>query len=356
MSKHQRTACILVVATALVGGCQAAQPGPGRSPVAPAATNSGPPAESLPATPPPMASADATSPSLTPPPSSTPSPSVAAAATPGNLERVATVERDGIRVRIELQRNPLPAGEPSWVRVTVTNTGRNEVTWLHDGCALAAWVGGESLVAWAEGADLPQQAQRFKQYALGTYVGPPLPPARLAFVPRKMLGTGSYGCADIGISEYIKPGKHIRQTLWWTGFTDVNRALPPTGPARITATASYYWRGRKEPARIADQSLDLALGAWISGGTDAGRLSPAQIIDAAVADPAFAGYLETQELANGREEIAWYDAAHGVWEVGVMPWYETTPPRIHGVLVDPVAGEIRGVLDRAWNEQADGFP
>jgi hypothetical protein len=275
---------------------------------------------------------------------------------PADLRRVVTAKGDGIRIRIELARNPLVAGERNRVDVTVTNTGRGVMTWFHDGCAQPVSVYGESLVAWDPGRQLSPQGQMFKQYALGTYNGQPLPGARIRFVPKAMLGKGSYGCADLGMADRVKPGASLRRTLWWTGYTDVNRALPPTGPLRIDATAGYFWHGTKEPERIADRAYELSLDAWVVGGTGAGRLSPAQVVDAAVADPGFAALLETQTLANGREEIAWYDAGTDTWEVGVMPWYETVPPQIHGVRVDAVTGAILGQLDRPWDEEVDGFP
>ena len=83
-------------------------------------------------------------------------------------------------------------------------------------------------------------------------------------------------------------------------------------------------------------------------------LSSAQVVDAAVADPQFAAYLGAQELASGREEIACYDAESDALEVGVMPWYETEPPRIHGALVHPVTGAILGILT-GRGTRADGF-
>ncbi len=85
-------------------------------------------------------------------------------------------------------------------------------------------------------------------------------------------------------------------------------------------------------------------------------MSPAQAIDAALSDPDFAAYVETQAIANGRAEIAWYDPERDLWEIGVMPWYETEPPRIHGVLIDAVTGVIRGPLDRPWDQDVDPFP
>ena len=162
--------------------------------------------------------------------------------------------------------------------------------------------------------------------------------------------------ADIGISETIEPGETLRETRWWSGFTALNRALPPAGPATIRGFAGYYWRG-KEPSDIAAQTIELELdGTWTVSDVAADRLSPAQAIDAALADPDFAAYVETQAIADGRAEIAWYHPDRDLWEIGVMPWYETEPPRIHGVLVDAVTGAIFGPLDRSWIEAVDLFP
>lgn len=361
MSRQTRMGLALAV---LLAGCQGATIPPGTTGLGP--TSPAPSPAAMPS--PPSGSRSPTDPPSPAPstpggaapssgPQSTRTASRPSSPTPPSDLRTAAVRRhDGIRVRVELQRNPLVAGEPSWVRVTVTNTGTDVVTWFHDGCALAAWVGGESQVPWAEGRRLPAQAQMFKQYALGTFNGQPLPPASIRYVPAEMLGAGSYGCADIGMTDRIKPGGKLRQTLWWSGYTDVNRALPPSGPMLIKATAAYYWRGTREPDDIPDQAIDLALDAWVVGGTGVDRLSPAEVVDAAVADPAFAAFLETQPLANGREEIAWYDAGADAWEVGVMPWYETEPPRIRGVRIHPVTGEVLGPLDRPWDEEADGAP
>ena len=124
---------------------------------------------------------------------------------------------------------------------------------------------------------------------------------------------------------------------------------------RIRGFAGYYWRG-KEPTDIPDQAIELELDAWVISDAAAERLSPAQAVDAALSDPSFAAYLQTQKIADGRAEIAWYDADRDLWEIGVMPWYETEPPRIHGVLVDAVTGRILGSLDRPWDEDVDPFP
>ncbi len=275
---------------------------------------------------------------------------------PPDLARITVKERNHIRVEIELERNPLPAGQVSWVKASVTNEGRTDVTWFHDGCAEPVSVHGVSQVAWPMGEEHQGQAGMFKTYALGgSIAAAPDPHGMLSFVEKERISTGSTGCADIGISETIKPGKSVKTIRWWSGFTDPQRALPAAGPTTIQGFAGYYWRG-KEPTDITDHVIKLELDAWIISDTAGARLSPAQAVDAGLADATFATYLDTQAIANGRAEIAWYDADQNLWEIGVMPWYETEPPRIHGVLVDAVTGTIIGPLDRPWDEKVDPFP
>lgn len=267
-----------------------------------------------------------------------------------------SAERDEIRVEIELQRNPLPAGQPSWVKVRVANEGRSPVTWFHDGCAQLAAVYGRSKVAWPMGVEQQGGAAAFKLNALGGYSArDPDPDATITFVRKERLHVGPTGCADIGISDTIEPGDALRQTFWWPGVSDRYRSLPPDGPATISAHAGYYWRGG-EPANIPDQAFELEMDAWLTSPDAAARLSPARVIDAALADPRFAAYVETQDIGNGRATIAWYDVGRDLWEIGVMPWYEDDPPRIHGVLVDARSGEILGQLDRPWDRDVDPFP
>ena len=72
---------------------------------------------------------------LSPSPGATSAPTPTPTLPPGPLARIAMIEANGVRVTIELERNPMPAGEPTWVTTTVTNTGRDDVIWLHGACA-----------------------------------------------------------------------------------------------------------------------------------------------------------------------------------------------------------------------------
>lgn len=286
-----------------------------------------------------------------PTPTATPSPSI-----PPDLARTAVAVRDDIRVEIELQRNPMPAGEPSWIKARVTNDGTTDVAWLHDGCANPVVTWAKSHVPWDMGVTHAAHAEMFKTYGLGgRHRQAPSPHASFSFVREEALHVGPTGCADIGITDTIKPGDTVTETRWWSGYADPTWALPLAGPVTISGQASFYWRG-EEPLDILGHAIDLELEAWIDGDAGAERLSPAEAIDAALTDPAFVAYLETQDLASGRAQIVWYDAELDRWEIGVMPWYESKPPRIHGVLVDALTGDVLGPLDRPWDRESDPFP
>jgi hypothetical protein len=277
---------------------------------------------------------------------------------PSDLPLIGSAEVSNVLLEIELQRNPMPAGEVSWVKVTLTNVGGRNLTWLHDACASVAGIGGASEVGWAPGVEHPEHLEMFKDYALGGHIRmDPSPFAYATFVPRKLLGKGSYGCADIGITETIHPGDSRTETRWWTGYDGVTGFLPPGGPLTLEVGSGLFWRGA-EPENAVDEAIrvEFSVPVWITARDAVDRLSPGEIVDAALADDSFASYVETQKIADGRAEIAWYQPDRDVWEVGVMPWYETVPPRIHGVLVDAVSGQVLGLLDRPWDQATERFP
>lgn len=297
-------------------------------------------------------------PDPTPSVSTLPTPTPAPTMPAGPLPRTATVERDGVRLKLELERNPMPAGEWTTLTAVVRNIGNNVVTWFHDGCAITVNTWGEMAVAWRRGVQQEGAAAMFKGRVLDYRAGSsPMRGPIIDFVPERWAGRGSYGCADIGMSDVIRPGRAIRQRYVWEGHAGLRWGPPPSGPVTLTGTFAYYWRGREEPeGDITDRTIEISLDAWITGGADEPWLSPPEVVDAALADPAFVAYLETQDLGNGREEILWYRPQLGAWEAGVLVWYEFPEPRLHLVLVDPHTGAILETVDRAWSEERDGFP
>ena len=299
------------------------------------------------------ASSPSPRPTMTPAPTSEPEPTI-----PPDLERTATKTRDDIRVTVTMQRNPLPAGERSWVKTRVENLGATDVTWFHDGCAAPVGVEGQAAEQWRDGTTHAGNAQQFKDLVLGMLgqQEEPLPPI-VSFQPKRHLGRGSYGCADMGMAETIKARQGDPRDALVDGILRAG-----AWGSRHQVVCSCAWRQRSTgegPSRWTTSRTTASgsqLDARISQGVSSARPTPPEIVDAALADADFATFLETQELTNGREVLAWYDAEEDRWEVGVMPWYETEPPRIHGVLVDAATGEVIAPLDRPWIHDVDPAP
>jgi hypothetical protein len=206
------------------------------------------------------------------------------------------------------------------------------------------------------GGEQPANREKFKTYALrGSVARAPSPFATFWFVPEDKLGLGAYGCGDIAHVETLAPGETRQQLRWWSGISLLSRALPPAGPATLSVSTASYWRN-SDPDRDPGAVITFEVPAGIEASDSAARLSPAEIIDRALADPDFAEFVDTQAIANGRASIAWYQPDRDIWEVGVLPWYETAPPRLHGVVVDAKSGAILGPLDREFNRDVDGMP
>ena len=305
-------------------------------------------------------------PEPTPTPEPTPAPTPTAPPTtpvptlPADLGREAVAQQDGIKVTITLERNPLPAGVPTMVTATVQNLGETTLHWFSDGCETLVSVRGSMDGApWRLGADQDGVAGAFKGEALGTYGNYPLEPPQLRFRPPDMLVSGSYGCGDIGITHDIKPGKTKTATYAWDGQAYSRWGSPTSGPVTLTGTFDGYWRGDGEmPEYDTLGQITLTLDSWVIGGAGPEDLSPPAVIDAALADAVFTGYLETigaEGLGSGHSAFARYRTETGRWEVGVITWSDAGNT-IRLVEVDRRTGAILGSADRPWNEDTDGVP
>lgn len=108
---------------------------------------------------------------------------------PLRLRRSATVEQDGVRLRVELERNPMPAGEPTLIRTTVKNVGKDDLRWSHDGCAIAVGVWGEMVdVAWRPGEPAGERDPNGLKWRASEWWNGAGPGIRLYFWPAKYIG------------------------------------------------------------------------------------------------------------------------------------------------------------------------
>ena len=261
---------------------------------------------------------------------------------------------------IALERNPLPAGQPTWVSVAVKNTGADEVTWMHDGCATLVGVGGRVEARWREGLPMSGRDGQFKSFALGLgFDGRGPVPINIGFTPEWAIGRGHYWCADTAFFEKLRAGETLQRRLRWDGLSNGWQDPPPTGRVRLVATAGHFWRTSDgQPDSIEDAVIRVPLDAWISPGKAAGRLDPPEVIDIALQDPEFAAWFAPIDFGNAAEHWFKYLPDEDRWQVGLLRWYvpEADKATLHYLVIDPVGGGITDRVERLWDVKKDGWP
>ena len=278
---------------------------------------------------------------------------VSAQTEPLLLEPSVTVEEDGIRLSMTIERNPVVAGEPVWITTKLTNTGKDDLISYNGRCDAAVYVSGVMKdQVWRDGLPAgPQDYEDFKYYTTRWRIddGPTI---RLEIEPKGSIGTGGYGCSEMGWSDHIPPGKTLTDKSRWDGYAQWQLALPPSGVATITADLASYKRAGASRRKSISASLDVLV---VDGLAD-DRLHPMEIVDAAVADPGLAPLLR---LDGGIEPIVQYDADLDLWNVGVLEDNGRTPYwelRFTGGLLDPVTGEVIAIIERPWIVGRDPGP
>ena len=144
-----------------------------------------------------------------------------------------SVAPGGYEVTVELDRNPMPAGEPTWVTTTVRNLGSDDIIWAHDGCATAVHLQGEvAIPPWRTGQQQRGFAGILKREALGVrnrVEGTAL----VRFLRPEHATMGEFACADAQWTKRIEPGGAVSLAL--TAAAGVQRVTPhgsPAGPWR----------------------------------------------------------------------------------------------------------------------------
>jgi hypothetical protein len=295
-----------------------------------------------------------------PSPGLTPVPTPVATLPSGPLETTASASINGVEVTIELERNPMPAGEPTWLTTTVTNMGADDLIWLHGPCThpTTVTVGGTvDGQTWRGGGDQRGASLRFRSIALAQ-AGVADGVIVVSFVPEAFVGTkGTYGCGDMGLESSLAPGKSIKQRARWDGEAGTLLGPPPTGRVELVGSFRDFWRrSAGEPTDLSTApAIDVPLTAWIDGRVE-GIIHPAEAIDAALLDRRLVAILETRDLANANSPVIRYDPAAAVWQVGLLDYNDGGDPQVHLVIVDGHTGEILQFVERTWNFNVDGFP
>jgi hypothetical protein len=276
---------------------------------------------------------------------------------PADLLLADSVERDGVRLTLEVERNPMPSGQWTRALATVTNVGSDNLVWFHDGCANPVWISGELTGQhWRPGfAQFVGKVAAFQERAVhdATFDGA----IRLGFLEEKWIGEGTHGCADIGMRDVVAPGDSLTAERVWDGQASGRLIPPPGGPATLTAAFGYYWRGDPNESRTMDgmATLELELPTWIERPARE-FIHPAEAIDVALLDRRLQGVIAARDLWNANENLLRFDIERGVWEVGLLDHHGNGAGTLHAVEVDGRTGVRVRWVERPWDFDVDGYP
>jgi hypothetical protein len=306
---------------------------------------------------PPVSAASAT-PALAPPaplldPSAPPASIVATPAptVPGALGRQVTIERDGLRVTLELDRNPMPAGEVTWVTKTVENVGADPIQYFPCGEAMSV-TGLLQDRPWLPGAQLPNPQADWKKYLL-QQVDVRDGKRQVFFLPKGLTGSSS-GCGDIGYVEILAPGKALSERSRWDGLTFRRLAPPPT--TRVDLVGSFEYAHAAKPDIEAPRlEIGIHLETWIDGRREA-YLDPAEVADIALSEPRLRALLAARDLNNGNESVLRFDPVSATYQVGILDSGGLPVAQAHLLSIDAVTGEVVGWVERDWDYAIDDYP
>jgi hypothetical protein len=284
----------------------------------------------------------APSPTASPSPVSTPAPS---APPPDSLPTSASNERDGVRITVGIGSNPLRAGERTVLQTTVKNTGRDMLRWSVDGCATDVLAQAELPGAtWRPSTITTRPLLRAYSAWLAAEARLDLP-LWLRFERASLSGMRDYGCADLAMPRSLKPGESTTQDLVWDGQIRDRLGPPPSGPTTITATFGHWYRGAQDQGDETHKPIVVKLDSWVIGDRPAAFLSPAEAIDSALVDPAFADWVITQPFNDRRDGLVEYDPDVDAWIVGLIHDRDGQRSLLHAALVDPLSGEVLAIRE-----------
>lgn len=250
-------------------------------------------------------------------------------------ETSAEAVADGLRLTIEIDELPLRPGVESWATMTVTNVGDRTLHYSTDGCEIPIHAWASLTGPWLQGAEQTGVAAEAKARTLasGTSHG------ATSFVAEHLVGR-DVACADLASPHRLEPGEQITQRSLWQPFDD---APMPDVTAEIVASFAYdRWEGDDEPEGPR-RAATVEMPAAILGGATWPWLTPAEAIDAGLADAEFLAWLEVVPPDAWSGPSLQLDPDAATWTLAV--YQETAVDWIAELTIDATTGAI---IDRRF--------
>ena len=251
---------------------------------------------------------------------------------------VATVEEDGIRVALELDRGQVAPGERVWASVTVENVGSDDVHWGHSSsCLFGADVSARppepSPLEYGRVADdlLSDDVALLKEIMIHRGLLP-----EYSFTPELLVDTENLACTSDLVSDVLRPGAVLTYRAAWE--PEGPNGMPPAGGKYIvTGRFAYFGRGAAPNPALGPSftSVGAELPLLVQA-PETEFLSPGLAFDRIAEDPRFVAALE----GSGPER--WPRAPTMEWQGGtwVMRIEMINPSETLTAAVDAATGEV----------------
>src|SRR4051794_35465434 len=239
----------------------------------------------------------------------------AAAGSPRPSAIVASATHDPIRVTLTLE-GPPRNDATSWASMRVENTGDRAVRWAGGGCGDPGAVYIDMPGAFETGrSDWPGRLGAFKALALGS--DDPRSPGttNVGYIAESRFGIPDVACPASLRIESLPAGEDLDLRAAWDGR--ILDGVAPVGPATVLAIFSFVGvDGTVNPDSYESIPISAKVATNVVGRSSARPASPGFAIDAALADPQFAAFVEAAP------ETTWINPdlnrIDGIWKVGLF--------------------------------------
>jgi hypothetical protein len=212
----------------------------------------------------------------------------------------ATGETDGVRLRLDLDRATLRAGETVWATVTIENTNDHAISWVGGGCN----VPGRVMVVVPAIADFGRNwteylfAELKKRLVIGVTSSGYIPFLDEASWDLRSQG-GRVCTADIRAVSMAAHAKVVTRFAWDGAIRP--GVFAPSGRVSVVAALDM-----NDERLMVGRSVSATAPLDLTAGTTT-TVSPAQAVDAALDDARFAAWVRLRARADGYGQQTAYD-------------------------------------------------